>query len=396
MPKISNKGILMPESPIRKLVPFAEDAKKRGVKVYQLNIGQPDIETPKIALDAVRNNNIKVLAYSRSEGSEQYRSKLVKYYDTKNININSKEIIVTSGASEALLFTFGSIMDKDDELIVPEPFYANYNGFSVANSLKIVPVVSTIENNFSLPPIEDFEKLITKKTKAILICNPNNPTGYLYSKEEIKKLVKIVKKHDLFLISDEVYREFTYDGDSHYSIMEESSIEQNAIMIDSVSKRYSMCGARIGCVVSKNKSVIKTVLKFAQSRLSPPTYAQIASEAALETPQSYFEEINAKYVSRRDLLISELRKIDGLKVATPKGAFYCVVELPIEDASDFAQWMLEKFNLDNETIMVAPAEGFYSTEGLGKNQIRIAYVLNEKDLKTSTQILKKALEKYNR
>lgn len=395
MPKISNKGILMPESPIRKLVPFAEDAKKRGVKVYQLNIGQPDIETPKIALDAVRNNNIKVLAYSRSEGSEQYRSKLVKYYDTKNININSKEIIVTSGASEALLFTFGSIMDKDDELIVPEPFYANYNGFSVANSLKIVPVVSTIEDNFSLPPIEDFEKLITKKTKAILICNPNNPTGYLYSKEEIKKLVEIVKKHDLFLISDEVYREFTYDGDSHYSIMEENSIEQNAIMIDSVSKRYSMCGARIGCVVSKNKSVIKTVLKFAQSRLSPPTYAQIASEAALETPQSYFEEINAKYVSRRDLLISELRKIDGLKVATPKGAFYCVVELPIEDASDFAQWMLEKFNLDNETIMVAPAEGFYSTEGLGKNQIRIAYVLNEKDLKTSTQILKKALEKYN-
>lgn len=395
MPKISNKGILMPESPIRKLVPFAEDAKKRGVKVYQLNIGQPDIETPKIALDAVKNNDIKVLAYSRSEGSEQYRSKLSKYYDTKNINVNSKEIIVTSGASEALLFTFGSIMDKDDELIVPEPFYANYNGFSVANSLKIVPVVSTIENDFSLPPIEDFEKLITKKTKAILICNPNNPTGYLYSKQEIKKLVKIVKKHDLFLISDEVYREFTYDGYSHYSIMEESSISQNAIMIDSVSKRYSMCGARIGCVVSKNESVIKTVLKFAQSRLSPPTYAQIASEAALETPQSYFEEINEKYVSRRDLLIYELRKIDGLKVATPKGAFYCVVELPVDDASDFARWMLEKFNLDNETIMVAPAEGFYSTEGLGKNQIRIAYVLNEKDLKTSTQILKKALEKYN-
>ena len=395
MPKISNKGVLMPESPIRKLVPFAEDAKKRGIKVYQLNIGQPDIETPKIALDAVKNNDIKVLAYSRSEGSEQYRSKLSKYYDTKNINVNSKEIIVTSGASEALLFTFGSIMDKDDELIVPEPFYANYNGFSVANSLKIVPVVSTIEDDFSLPPIEDFEKLITKKTKAILICNPNNPTGYLYSKQEIKKLVKIVKKHDLFLISDEVYREFTYDGYSHYSIMEESSISQNAIMIDSVSKRYSMCGARIGCVVSKNESVIKTVLKFAQSRLSPPTYAQIASEAALETPQSYFEEINEKYVSRRDLLIYELRKIDGLKVAIPKGAFYCVVELPVDDASDFARWMLEKFNLDNETIMVAPAEGFYSTEGLGKNQIRIAYVLNEKDLKTSTQILKKALEKYN-
>ena len=286
-------------------------------------------------------------------------------------------------------------MDKDDEIIVPEPFYANYNGFSVANSLKIVPVVSTIEDNFSLPSIEDFEKLITKKTKAILICNPNNPTGYLYSKKEIEKLVEIVKNHDLFLISDEVYREFTYDGGSHYSIMEDSSITQNAIMIDSVSKRYSMCGARIGCVVSKNESVIKTVLKFAQSRLSPPTYAQIASEAALETPQSYFEEINAKYVSRRNLLIHELKKIDGLKVATPKGAFYCIVELPIEDASDFAQWMLEKFNFNNETIMVAPAEGFYSTEGLGKNQIRIAYVLNEKDLKTSTQILNKALEKYN-
>ena len=395
MPKISKKGILMPESPIRKLVPFAENAKKRGVKVYELNIGQPDIETPKVALNAVKNNNLKILAYSRSEGSEEYRSKLCNYYDSKNINVNPQEIIVTSGASEALSFTFGSIMDKDDEIIVPEPFYANYNGFSVANSLKIVPVVSTIENNFSLPPIQDFEKLITKKTKAILICNPNNPTGYLYSKEEIKRLVKIVKKHDLFLISDEVYREFTYDGDSHYSIMEENSIAQNAIMIDSVSKRYSMCGARIGCVVSKNESVIKTVLKFAQSRLSPPTYAQIASEAALETPQSYFEEINSKYVSRRNLLISELRKIDGLKVASPKGAFYCIVELPIEDANDFAQWMLEKFNINNETIMVAPAEGFYSTKGLGKNQIRIAYVLNEKDLKTSVQILEQALEKYN-
>jgi len=395
MPKISKKGVLMPESPIRKLVPFAEDAKKRGIKVYQLNIGQPDIETPKIALDAVKNNDIKVLAYSKSEGSEQYRIKLSKYYDTKNINVNPQEIIVTSGASEALSFTFGSIMDKDDEIIVPEPFYANYNGFSVANSLKIVAVVSTIENNFSLPSMQEFEKLITKKTKAILICNPNNPTGYLYSKEEIKKLVEIVKKYDLFLISDEVYREFTYDGDSHYSVMEETSIAQNAIMIDSVSKRYSMCGARIGCVVSKNESVIKTVLKFAQSRLSPPTYAQIASEAALETPQSYFKEINAKYVSRRNLLIHELRKIDGLKVATPKGAFYCVVELPIKDANDFAQWMLEKFNINNETIMVAPAEGFYSTEGLGKNQIRIAYVLNEKDLKTSVHILKQALGKYN-
>ena len=385
----------MPESPIRKLVPYAENAKKNGIKVYQLNIGQPDIETPKVALDAVKNNQIKVLAYSRSEGSEQYRTKLCSYYNSKNINVNAKDIIVTSGASEALLFTFGSIMDKDDEIIVPEPFYANYNGFSIANSLKIVPVVSKIENNFSLPIIEEFEKLITKKTKAILICNPNNPTGYLYSKREIKKLVEIVKKYDLFLIADEVYREFTYDGESHYSIMEEDTIEQNAIMIDSVSKRYSMCGARIGCVVSKNKNVIDTVLKFAQSRLSPPTYAQIASEAALETPQSYFDDINMKYISRRNLLIKELRKIDGLKVASPKGAFYCIVELPIDDANIFAQWMLEEFNFNNETIMVAPAEGFYSTKGLGKNQIRIAYVLKEEDLKNSVIILKKALDKYN-
>jgi aspartate aminotransferase len=394
MPQISNKGILMPESPIRKLVPFAESAKKRGIKVYQLNIGQPDIETPKVALDAVKNNKIKVLAYSRSEGSEEYRAKLSSYYDSKNITVGAKDIIVTSGASEALLFTFGSIMDKDDEIIVPEPFYANYNGFSIANSLKIVPVISKIENNFSLPEIEDFEKLITKKTKAILICNPNNPTGYLYSKNEIKKLVEIVKKHDLFLIADEVYREFTYDGESHYSIMQESTIDQNAIMIDSVSKRYSMCGARIGCVVSKNKKVIETVLKFAQSRLSPPTYAQIASEAALDTPEIYFEEINKKYIQRRNLLISELRKIKGLKVASPKGAFYCIVELPIKDANQFAQWMLEKFNVNNETIMVAPAEGFYSTKGLGKNQIRIAYVLKEEDLKKSVTILKKALDKY--
>ena len=394
MPQISNKGILMPESPIRKLVPFAESAKKRGIKVYQLNIGQPDIETPKVALDAVKNNKIEVLAYSRSEGSEEYRTKLSSYYDSKNIAVGAKDIIVTSGASEALLFTFGSIMDKDDEIIVPEPFYANYNGFSIANSLKIVPVISKIENNFSLPEIEDFEKLITKKTKAILICNPNNPTGYLYRKNEIKKLLEIVKKHDLFLIADEVYREFTYDGESHYSIMQESTIDQNAIMIDSVSKRYSMCGARIGCVVSKNKKVIETVLKFAQSRLSPPTYAQIASEAALDTPEIYFEEINKKYIQRRNLLISELRKIKGLKVASPKGAFYCIVELPIKDANEFAQWMLEKFNVNKETIMVAPAEGFYSTKGLGKNQIRIAYVLKEEDLKKSVTILKKALEKY--
>ena len=395
MPKISRKGSLMPESPIRKLVPFAESAKKRGVKVYQLNIGQPDIETPKLALDAVKNNNIKVLSYSRSEGSEEYRTKLSKYYSLKNIEVDADQIIVTSGASEALLFTFGSIMDKDDEIIVPEPFYANYNGFSIANGLKIIPVISNIEDNFSLPNIEKFEELITSKTKAILICNPNNPTGYLYSKEEIKKLVQIVKKYDLFLIADEVYREFTYDEDSHHSIMEEESISENTIMIDSVSKRYSMCGARIGCVVTKNKEVKNTILKFAQARLSPPTYAQIASEAALDTPDSYFEIVNKKYIKRRNILISELNKIIGVKVASPKGAFYCIVELPVKNTNDFAKWMLDEFHINNETVMVAPAEGFYSTKGLGLNQIRIAYVLKEEDLIKAVNIIKLALKKYN-
>ena len=394
MPKISHKGSLMPESPIRKLVPFAESAKKRGVKVYQLNIGQPDIETPKHALDAVKNNNIKVLSYSRSEGSEEYRTKLSKYYSSKNIEVDADQIIVTSGASEALLFTFGSIMDKDDEIIVPEPFYANYNGFSIANGLKIIPVISKIEDNFSLPNIEKFEELITSKTKAILICNPNNPTGYLYSKKEIKKLVQIVKKHDLFLIADEVYREFTYDEDFHYSIMEEESISENAIMIDSVSKRYSMCGARIGCVVTKNKEVKNTILKFAQARLSPPTYAQIASEAAIDTPDSYFEIVNNKYIKRRNILIAELNKISNVKVASPKGAFYCIVELPVKNTNDFAKWMLDKFHINHETDMVAPAEGFYSTTGLGLNQIRIAYVLKEEDLIKAVNIIKLALEKY--
>ena len=285
-------------------------------------------------------------------------------------------------------------MDKDDEIIVPEPFYANYNGFSIANGLKIIPVISNIEDNFSLPNIEKFEELITSKTKAILICNPNNPTGYLYSKEEIKKLVQIVKKYDLFLIADEVYREFTYDEDSHHSIMEEESISENTIMIDSVSKRYSMCGARIGCVVTKNKEVKNTILKFAQARLSPPTYAQIASEAALDTPDSYFEIVNNKYIKRRNILIAELNKISNVKVASPKGAFYCIVELPVKNTNDFAKWMLDKFHINNETVMVAPAEGFYSTNGLGLNQIRIAYVLKEEDLIKAVNIIKLALEKY--
>jgi aspartate aminotransferase len=395
MPKISRKGALMPQSPIRKLVPYAEQAKKEGVNVYHLNIGQPDVKTPEVALNAVKNNTLDTLAYSRSEGSETYRTKLAAYYKKNNIYVNADDIIITTGGSEALFFTFGSIMDPEDEVIIPEPFYANYNGFSTAQGVKVVPVVSNIESNFALPPIADFEDLITKKTKAILICNPGNPTGYLYSKSEIKQLAALAKKHDLYLISDEVYREFTYDGHEHYSIMQEKGLESNAIIIDSVSKRYSMCGARIGCIVTKNKSVLDTALKFAQARLSPPTYALLASEAALETPDSYFREVISEYVERRNVLVEELEKIEGVKVAKPKGAFYCIVELPVKDSDVFAQWLLEVFRLRNETIMVAPAAGFYSTDGLGKNQVRIAYVLNKEDLRTSVAILKAALIQYN-
>ena len=395
MPTISLKGSAMPQSPIRKLVPYAEDAKKRGVKVYHLNIGQPDIKTPQVALDAVKNNDLEIIAYSRSEGSDEYRSKLAKYYDDHGISVNKENIIVTTGGSEALLFTFGSIMDNGDEIIIPEPFYANYNGFSTASGLTVVPVASKLEDNFALPPIEEFEKLITPKTKAILICNPGNPTGYLYSEEEIKKLAKIVKKHDLYLVADEVYREFAYDGHKHHSVMQVEGLEDHAIMIDSVSKRYSMCGARIGCIVTKNKEVIATALKFAQARLSPPTLAQIACEAALETPDSYFEDVINEYVGRRNTLIEKLNEIDGVKVAKPNGAFYCIAELPIDNADDFAQWLLEKFEYNGATVMVAPAAGFYSSPGLGKNQVRIAYVLNETDLISSVEILKQALKEYN-
>ncbi len=394
MPNISNKGIAMPQSPIRKLVPFAEEAKKKGIKVYHLNIGQPDIKTPQVALDAVKKNKLKVLAYSRSEGSETYRRKLANYYAKHNIHVKHDEIIITTGGSEALLFTMGSITDVGDEVIIPEPFYANYNGFATASGVKVVPVVSTIENAFALPPIEDFEKLITPRTKAILVCNPGNPTGYLYSEEELKKLKTLVLKHDLFLIADEVYREFVYDGLTHYSVMQQDGLDQHAIMIDSVSKRYSMCGARIGCLVSKNKDFMATALKFAQARLSPPTYAQIASEAALDTPDSYFTEVNTEYQERRNILISELQKIDGVQVSSPKGAFYCVVALPVTDTDAFSQWLLEEFSYNNETVMVAPASGFYSTKGEGKNQIRIAYVLNKEDLIKSVAILKEALRVY--
>ena len=394
MPSISKKGMAMPESPIRKLVPYAEEAVKKGRTIYQLNIGQPDIKTPAKALAAVKSNDIEVLSYSHSAGFESYRTKLAAYYKKNDIDVSAQDIIITTGGSEALLFAMGTIADADDEIIIPEPFYANYNGFATSSGVNVVPVQSNIEDSFALPAISEFEKLITPKTKAILICNPGNPTGYLYTKEEIEQLAEIVKKHNLFLVADEVYREFAYDGAKHYSIMSIPGLEEHAIMIDSVSKRYSMCGARIGCLASKNKEVMKTAMKFAQARLSPPTFAQIASEAALDTPQDYFDEVIEEYTSRRNTLIKGLEEIDGVIVAKPKGAFYCIAQLPIDDAEDFAKWLLESFHLNNETVMVAPAAGFYSTPNTGLNQVRIAYVLKEEDLKRAVEILKAALKEY--
>ena len=395
MPKVSLKGQQMPESPIRKLVPFSEAAKKKGLKVYHLNIGQPDIKTPEASLQAVKDNMPQILEYSHSAGFDSYREKLAAYYQFHGIAADKADIIITTGGSEALLFALGSTMDAGDEIIIPEPFYANYNGFSVASGVKVVPVISTIDDGFSLPPVADFEKLITPKTKAILICNPGNPTGYLYTEDEIQQLAELVKKHDLFLIADEVYREFTYDGDKHYSVMNVPGIEEHAIMIDSVSKRYSMCGARIGCIVSQNRAVMAAAMKFAQARLSPPTLAQIASEAALDTPQSYFEEVIDEYRERRDTLVKGLNEIEGVKVAIPKGAFYCIAKLPVDDADKFAQWLLESFELDGETVMVAPAAGFYSSPNVGLDEIRIAYVLKKEDLVRSVAILKEALKQYN-
>ena len=394
MPAISHKGQLMPQSPIRKLVPFAEAAKKRGIKIHHLNIGQPDIKTPSQALNAVRNTDIAVLAYSHSAGFASYREKLAQYYKKNAIDVSASDIIVSTGGSEALLFAMGSITDPGDEIIIPEPFYANYNGFATANGVKVVPVISTLEEGFALPPIAEFEKQISERTKAIVICNPGNPTGYLYSKEEITQLAVLVKKHDLFLIADEVYREFAYDGLQHHSVMSQRDIDQHTIMIDSVSKRYSMCGARIGCLVSRNKEVIATAMKFAQARLSPPTFAQLAAEAALETPKEYFTQVIQEYVSRRDTLVAGLEEIPGVKVAKPKGAFYCIAELPVQDADHFAQWLLEEFNLNGKTAMVAPAAGFYSSDGVGLNQVRIAYVLEEEALQEAVQIIKEALTQY--
>ncbi len=394
MPEISKKGQLMPSSPIRKLVPYSDEAKKRGIKVYHLNIGQPDIETPEGAMNALKNSNIKVVEYSHSAGIFSYRKKMVEYYKRFNINISENEIIVCNGGSEAILFAFMSCLNEGEEVIVPEPMYANYIGFAVTAGVKTVPVVSKIEDGFALPPISEFEKLITPKTKAILICSPNNPTGYLYSREELLKLRDIVKKHDLYLLSDEVYREFCYDGEQHSSAMNLEGIDNNIILLDSISKRYSACGARVGTLITKNKEVYNTAMKFAQARLSPPTFGQVLAEAAIDTPKLYFDKVIDEYVARRNIVVDSINKMKGCFCPKPKGAFYAVARLPIDDSDKFCQWLLESFNYENETVMCAPATGFYSTKGLGKNEIRISYVLNVNDLKRSMKCLEVALRQY--
>jgi len=394
MPKISKKGQLMPQSPIRKLVPFADAAKGRGVQVYHLNIGQPDIETPEVALNAIRNFDQKVVAYSHSAGNLSYRKKLVEYYKKNDIHITADDIIIAAGASEAILFAMQTCLDPDDEIIIPEPFYANYNGFAVNSGVKVLPIPSSIESGFALPDIAEFEKVITPKTKAIMVCNPNNPTGYLYSKEELEVLQEIVKKYDLYLIADEVYREFCYDGHKHYSSMYLKDIENNVILIDSVSKRYSACGVRIGCMISKNKEVMATAMKFAQARLSPPSFGQIAAEAACDTPDSYFVDVMKEYIARRDVVVKGINNIKGAYCPNPKGAFYVVAKLPIDDSDRFCQWLLEDFSYENYTVMLAPASGFYSTPGQGKDEVRISYVLNVEDLKGSIKCLDEALKVY--
>jgi aspartate aminotransferase len=394
MPKISEKGKAMPASPIRKLVPYSEEAKRKGRKVYHLNIGQPDIPTPEVALNALRNIKLKVLEYSHSAGNESYRRKLAEYYKKIGINIDYTQMLITTGGSEAILFALWSCVNPGEEVITPEPFYANYNGFATTAGIKIVPVRSYIEQDFALPPIEEIEKKITSGTKGIIICNPNNPTGYLYSKAELLELKEIVKKHDLFLFSDEAYREFCYDGAEHFSAMNLEGIENNVIMLDSVSKRYSECGVRIGALITKNKEVISTALKFAQARLSPPGLGQIAGEASIETPDEYFKEVNREYTMRRNYMVDSLNKIPGVYCPKPKGAFYVVVRLPVDDADKFAQWLLEEFEFNNQTVMVAPASGFYSTPGSGKNEVRIAYVLKIDDLKNAMIVLAEALKIY--
>jgi len=394
MPLISEKGRAMPPSPIRKLVPYSEEAKKKGRKVFHLNIGQPDIPTPEVALNAIRNINLKVLEYSHSAGNESYRRKLAEFYRKIGINIDHTEILITTGGSEAILFALMTCVNTGEEVITPEPFYANYNGFAVTAGVKIIPVTSSIENDFALPPITEIEKKITSKTKGIIICNPNNPTGYLYSKEELLHLSDIIRKYDLYLFSDEAYREFCYDGAEHFSAMNLEGIENNVVMVDSVSKRYSECGVRVGALISKNREIISTALKFAQARLSPPGLGQIAGEASIDTPPEYFKEVNKEYTARRNFMVEVLNRIPGVYCPNPKGAFYTVARLPVDDSDRFAQWLLEEFEYNNQTVMVAPASGFYKTPGLGKNEVRIAYVLNIDDLKNALETLAEALKVY--
>lgn len=394
MPQLSDKAAQMPASPIRRLVPYAEAAKKKGTKVYHLNIGQPDIETPEVALNAIKNLNDRVIEYSHSAGNESYRKGLAAYYCNAGIPISYEDVMITTGGSEALTIGFMASCNPGDEIIIPEPFYANYNGFATQSGLTVVPVTAKIENGFALPPIEDFEKKITKKTKAVVICNPGNPTGYLYTKEELEKLRDLVKKHNLFLFADEVYREFCYDGAEPFSVLNLAGIEDNVILIDSVSKRYSMCGVRIGALISKNKEFMAAALKFGQARLSPPSLGQLAAEAALQTPQSYFDNVVNEYIERRNIMVDGLNAIEGVFCPKPKGAFYCVAQFPVEDADDFCQWLLESFEYEGQTVMMAPCSGFYATKGLGKNEARIAYVLEKSALQNALLCLEEALKVY--
>ncbi len=394
MPGISEKGRKMPASPIRKLVPYSEEAKKRGVKVYHLNIGQPDIETPQIALDAVKNNNLKVIEYSHSAGNTSYRKKLAAYYTGIGIPITEDEIIITNGGSEAIIFAFMVCLNPGDEVIVPEPFYANYLGFATMAGIEIKPITSSIKNDFGLPPVEDFESLIGPKTKGIILCNPNNPTGYLYTRKELEQLSELIKEYDLYLFSDEVYREFCYDGETHFSAMNLKGLEQHVVLLDSVSKRYSMCGVRVGALISRNVQVMHTAMRFAQARLCPPSYGQIAAEAALETPPEYFKEVYNEYIERRNFMVKALNDMPGVYCPTPKGAFYTVASFPIDDADHFCQWMLTDFNYKGQTVMMAPASGFYSTHGLGRNECRIAYVLKIDELHKAMETLAEGLKKY--
>lgn len=394
MPTISQKGTNMPASPIRKLTPFADQAKKDGKKIYHLNIGQPDIETPEIMLNALKNIDFKVWAYTPSEGTLSYRTKLAEYYNKIHYNITPNDILVTDGGSEAITIAMQACLNPGEEVIIPEPFYANYNGFACSADIVVKPIMSVIDNGFALPSIADFEKVITEKTKAIAICNPNNPTGYLYSREELEALKELCLKHDLYLFSDEAYREFCYDGREFISPMQLEGLEQNVVVFDTVSKRYSACGARIGCIITKNRELYLTALKFAQARLSPSLEGQIAGEAAVDTPDSYFEAVSKEYTARRDTLVEGLNKIDGVFCPNPGGAFYVIAKLPIDNADNFCQWMLEKFSYNNETVMMAPATGFYSTPGAGSNEVRLAYVLNQDDLKKALTCLEKGLEEY--